>query len=57
MRFSDDEDIGRAARRVGVMSAISGSESMAAVAAETIPEPRQALAGRMNAAVFIISYR
>ena len=53
----DNDDIERAARRAGVMSSISGSESMAAVATENIPEPQQSVAERMNVAVFIIPYR
>lgn len=54
---ADSDDIARAARRAGVMAAISGAESMAAVATETIHELQQDLAERMNVAVFIIPYR
>ena len=53
----DNDDIERAARRAEVISSISGSESLAAVATANLPEPQQALAERMNVAVFIIPYR
>ena len=53
----DNDDIERAARRAEVMSSISGSESMAAVATTNIPEPQQYMAERMNVAVFIIPNR
>ena len=54
---ADSDDIARAARRADVMAAISGAESMAAVATESIHELQQDLAGRMNVAVFVIPYR
>ena len=54
---ADSDDIARAARRADVMTAISGAESMAAVATESIHELQQDLAERMNVAVFIIPYR
>ena len=54
---ADSDDIARAARRADVMAAISGAESMAAVATESIHEIQQNLAERMNVAVFIIPYR
>ena len=54
---ADSDDIARAARRADVMAAISGAESMAAVATESIHELQQDLAERMNVAVFIIRYR
>lgn len=54
---ADSDDIARAARRADVMAAISGTESMAAVATESIHELQQNLAERMNVAVFVIPYR
>lgn len=54
---TDSDDIARAARRADVIAAISGAESMAAVATENIHELQQDLANRMNVAVFIIPYR
>ena len=54
---ADSDDIARAARRADVMTAISGAESTAAVATESIHELQQDLAQRMNVAVFIIPYR
>ena len=54
---ADSDDIARAARRADVMAAISGAESTAAVATESIHELQQDLAERMNVAVFIIPYR
>ena len=54
---ADSDDIARATRRADVMAAISGAESMAAVATESIHELQQDLAERMNVAVFIIPYR
>lgn len=53
----DNDNIERAARRAEVISLISGSESMAAVATANLPEPQQALAQQMNVAVFIIPNR
>ena len=53
----DNDDIERAARRAEVISSVSGSESLAAVATANIPEPQQALAEQMNVAVFIIPNR
>ena len=54
---ADSDDIARAVRRADVMAAISGAESMAAIATENIHELQQDLAERMNVAVFIIPYR
>ena len=54
---ADSDDIARAVRRASVMDAISGAESMAAVATESLHELQQDLAERMNVAVFIIPYR
>lgn len=54
---ADSDDIARAARRADLMTAISGAESMAAVATENIHELQQDLAERMNVTVFIIPNR
>ena len=54
---ADSDDIARAARRADVMAAISGAESVPAIATETIHELQQDLAERMNVAVFVIPNR
>ena len=54
---ADSDDIARAARRADVMAAISGAESVPAIATENIHELQQDLAERMNVAVFVIPNR
>ena len=54
---ADSDDIARAARRADVMAAISGAESVPAIATESIHELQQDLAERINVAVFIIPNR
>ncbi len=53
----DNSDIERAARRANIMAAISGAESMPALATDNIPEPQQTLAESRGVAVFIIPNR